>query len=229
MTPTPSKSPLCPVCGFTTMPGQKHVCPDLDAIAAAALSAPLPADFDVEVAKPYTAAPEAYEDESGKMVTPDVIGEVIGWRVWRVLHPREPAKIRLQSMGSGGKQHAAIWTPNKIMEAFCSQPHVPPTKTCSCGFYAARTREHLLSMHYHSGFTYDNPEDILVVGTVAMQGKIIPGTQGWRAQRVRPQTVLILPSRWRVLRPLQAAYPKVEFKLENWLSPPSMRKVGDDQ
>jgi len=196
-----------------------HKCPDLEALAKAAADAPLPKDYDIEIATPYTLAPEPYEDSAtGNTIVPDVIGEVTGWRVWRVLHPREPEKIRLQSLGSGGKVHSVIWTPGKIMEAFCSGQHTPPAEKCSCGFYAARTREHLLSMHYHSGFDYDDPTAVLAVGTVKMQGKIIPGTQGWRAQRVRPERVMILPSRWRVVKPLRAMYPKVEFVLENWLS-----------
>jgi hypothetical protein len=210
---------LCPVCGYLLAPG--HQCPDLDALAEAAAKAPLPKDYDIEVATPYTLAPEPYDDAtSGKTVVPDVIGEVIGWRVWRVLHPSDEKKIRLQSLGAGGAQHSAIWTPGKIMEAFCSQPHTPPQEKCSCGFYAAITREHLMSMHYHSGFDYDTRTDVLVVGEVAMQGKVIPGTLGWRAQRVRPLRVMVLPSRWRVMKPLQAMYPKVEFRLENWLTPP---------
>jgi hypothetical protein len=186
-----------------------------------------PAGFDIEIAKPYTIADEPYEDSlTGATITPDVIGEVVGWRVWRVLHPAEPSRIRLQSLGSGGKMHSVLWTPGKVMEAFCANPHTPPHEKCGCGFYAARTREHLLSMHYHSGFDYDSTLDVLVVGEVAMQGKIIPGTQGWRAQRVRPLRVSILPSRWKVMRPLQAMYPKVEFRLENWLS---QKKGGDDE
>lgn len=220
-------SSLCPICGFLLAPG--HKCPDLDALAKAALEAPIPKDYDIEIAKPYTLAPEAYEDgTTGETIVPDVIGEVTGWRVWRVLHPREPEKIKLQSLGSGGKQNAAVWSPGKIMEAFCAQPHTPPGTNCSCGFYAARTKEHLLSMHYHSGFDYDDPTAVLVVGTVAMQGRIVPGTQGWRAQRVRPLRVSILPSRWRVMKPLQAQYPKVEFVLENWLSP-KKAEGGDDK
>lgn len=212
------KSSLCPVCGFLLMPG--HKCPDLDALVKAAAESEALNDFDIEIAKPYTIAEGPYDDEaSGKTIVPDVIGEVVGWRVWRVLHPRSPGNIRLQSLGSGGKHHAAVWTPGKMMEAFCGQSHTPPAEKCSCGFYSARTVEHLLSMHYHSGFKYDDPNDALVIGTVAMQGKIIPGTQGWRAQRVRPLKVLVLPSRWRVLPLLKAAYPKVEFSLENWLTP----------
>lgn len=211
------KSSLCPVCGYLLMPG--HTCPDLNALAAAAASAPTPEGYDVEVAKPYTMAPEPYDDpDSGQTVTPDVIGEVIGWRAWRVLNPGVPNSIKLQSLGSGGAHHASVWTPGKIMQAFCTQPHVPPAAKCSCGFYAARTREHLMSMHYHSGFDYDDPADAIVIGTVAMQGKIIPGSHGWRAQRVRPLEVLVLPSRWKLVKPLRAAYPKVTIRMENWLA-----------
>lgn len=219
----PDKSSLCPICGFLLVPG--HKCPDLDALAEAAMKAAVPKDHEIEVAKPFNMAPAPYADAfTGATIVPDVIGEVIGWRTWKVLNPRDPSAIRLQSLGAGGPQHASVWSPGKVMEAFCGKGHAPPAEACSCGFYAASTREHLLSMHYHSGFDYDNPNDVLVVGTVAMQGKIIPGTQGWRAQRVRPQKVFVLPTRWKVMALLQKAYPKVEFKLENWLTPPDLRK-----
>lgn len=212
------KSSLCPICGFLLAPG--HKCPDLDALAKAAAEAPIPKDYDIEIAKPYTAAPGPYDDATlGATVTPDVIGEVIGWRVWQVANIKDDSQeVRLQSLGAGGPQNAAIWSPGKVMEAFCGKNHVPPAEKCSCGFYAARTREHLLSMHYHSGFNYEDPADCLVVGTVAMQGKIIPGTQGWRAQRVRPVEILVLPSRWKMVEPLQKQYPKAKVRLENWLS-----------
>lgn len=211
-----SQPTLCPVCGFLLAPG--HKCPDLSALQGQAEQPLLPPDPDIEVAKPYTIAPESYDDStSGKTVVPDVIGEVIGWRVWRVLRINQGKELRLQSLGAGGPTHAAVWTPGKIMEAFCSKNHTPPDENCSCGFYAASTREHLLSMHYHSGFNYEDTNDALVIGEVAMQGKIIPGTQGWRAQRVRPFRVFVLPSRWKVVKPLQAAYPKAEIILQNWL------------
>ena len=41
---------LCPVCGFLYAPG--HKCPDLDTIAAAAATSPIPKDYDIEIAKP---------------------------------------------------------------------------------------------------------------------------------------------------------------------------------
>lgn len=203
----------CKNCGKQTYSEMHVLCEDC--AVAAAQSQPRP--DNVEVAKPYTVAPEPYENDHGGTVVPDVLGEVVGWRAWRVLHPLEPAKIRLQSLGAGGGVHASIWSPGKVMEAFCASSHEVPNERCSCGFYAAGTLDHLLSMSYHLGFDYEDHRDTLVVGEVAMQGKIIPGTQGWRAQRARPLRVQVLPSRWKVLKPLAAMYPDAEFALGNFL------------
>lgn len=170
----------------------------------------------VEVAKPFTiSASGPIADTFGDVIVPDVIGEIEAWRVWRVLDPY--GSPQLQSLGAGGRKHASIWTPQKIMEAYCDREHVVPNERCSCGFYAAKTREHLLEMSYHRGFDFDDPTDVLVIGTVAMQGKIIPGTQGWRAQRARPVSVEVPFSRWRVVKPLAARYPGVQVKLANFL------------
>jgi hypothetical protein len=214
---------ICPVCGQGREPGKR--CEACAKVAAAAAQ-PAPPAENVEVAKPYVAAPEPYvEPITDEEVVPDVIGEVYGYRVWQVHHPHgeNPEAVRLQSLGAGGPKHATIWTPGKTMEAYCAKGHVPPAEKCSCGFYAARTIEHLLSMHYHSGFVYDDTADALVVGKVAMSGKIIPGTQGWRAQRVRPVVGLVLPSRWKALAMLKVQYPEVQWKLENWLTPAELR------
>lgn len=171
---------------------------------------------NIEVAKPFSAADEPFAGSDGTMIVPDVIGEVIGWRVWRVMHPYDAKLVRLQSLGAGGTTHAVPWTPGKTMQAFCARDHVIPAKSCSCGFYAARTQEHLLSMSYHRSRDFDDPNDVLVIGEVAMSGRIIPGTQGWRAQRVRPKTILVPYSRWKAAKTLKAAYPDVDVRLDNF-------------
>src|SRR3954471_18228042 len=118
-------------------------------------------DEEIEVARPFFAADEKYLTLDGDVRVPDVLGEVLGWRVWSVKHPFDPSKATLHSLGAGGRQHAVAWTPGKVMEAFCTRSHDVPDKNCGCGFYSAKDRDHLLSMSYHRGDDFDDPSEVL--------------------------------------------------------------------
>jgi len=187
---------------------------------------PPPEDgFEIEVAKPFVAmpTPEPFQDAQNKTIIPDYIGEIVAWRVWHVMFPFDAAKIRLQSLGAGGGQHAAVWSPGKRMAAFCQRHEVVPEATCSCGFYSAIDEQHLLSMSYHRGDDFDSIESVLVIGEVGLSGKIIPGTQGWRSQYARPLTVYVPFARWKVANNLKAAYPGVKVELRNFLYKPQAK------
>jgi len=178
-------------------------------------------DLEIEVAKPFVIGGEVELNPDGEVVIPDYIGELLGWRVWHVRNAYDPKRATLHSLGSGGPQHASEWKPGKLMEAYCARNHTGgvPEKACSCGFYSAKTEEHLLSMNYHRGLDFDDPENVLVIGEVLLQGKVIPGTQGWRAQRARPKTILVPYSRWKVANALKNRYPGVTVKLYNFHKP----------
>jgi hypothetical protein len=165
---------------------------------------------------------------------PDVVGTVEGWRAWRV-------KLEPPRFGTAPKLMSAAfnysWTPRVKARAECAKcknpdptanDHVPGTH-CSCGFYSARTLDHLRRMGYHgysqsSGYTS-------VVGQLANWGKVIPGSQGWRAEFAYPAVLFVPFEAWRLRKPLMRAY-GVPCKLLNLLDPekyPEEAKRLDDE
>lgn len=145
---------------------------------------------------------------------PDMIGSVEGWRAWNV--DREPPAFgttpRLESA-----TYSYWWTPRVKARAECpkSPTHVPGEQ-CTCGFYAAKTLEHLREMGYHA---YDEESKrVCVVGRLAMWGKVIEGTQGWRSEFAYPHTIYVPFEAWKLARPIQRAY-GVPVKLLNLLDP----------
>jgi hypothetical protein len=123
-----------------------------------------------------------------EVMVPDVAGEILGWRAWKVEWDVTSQSYELHSATRG-----YTWPKNSWAYAHCAaRGHAPPGEKCSCGMYAAKTREQLLDMSYH---VYDTND--VVVGEVAMAGKVIPGTQGWRAERRGIEAV-------RALHPLGA-------------------------
>lgn len=157
------------------------------------------------------------------------IGEVLGWRAWNVITTPEGA--RLQSLGTGGASAGAarhhVWEPGSVEVASCAKhfdhlspasaeaahyPHgVPfamqvPVESCSCGFYSALTREHLMELDSYHLYNPDVPTAPVVIGQVAMSGKVIPGSQGWRAQEMWPHKLFVPHQFWQLVKPLAAAY-----------------------
>jgi hypothetical protein len=119
------------------------------------------------------------------IVVPDVAGEILGWRAWKVVG--NGPYTRLQSVNAhemfGVPRELCIWPTNRWMLAACVRGHVDvPHEGCKCGLYAAETRSYLLQYGYAN---YEHVLDDLVIGVVGLVGKVIPGTQGWKAQRAR--------------------------------------------
>lgn len=163
---------------------------------------------------------------------PDMIGTVEGWRVWNV--SADP-----QHFGVGPKLYSVshgdyYWTPRKASYATCpggffdeesgrpmckqstkDNPIEVPGEQCSCGFYSAKTLPHLQQMSYHN---YDAERgSYAVLGQLANWGKVIEGTQGWRAQIAYPAVLYVPFEAARVLaKPLAESY-GVPVKLLNLL------------
>jgi hypothetical protein len=157
------------------------------------------------------------------MVVPDVIGEIVGWRAWRVIGPDRQPLLKSAVWDY-------IWRPGRWNVARCDlRNHDPKTQVpmegCSCGFYAGRTREHLLHMAYNQYGAHDT----VVIGEVAFVGKVIPGTQGWRAQKARPLRLYLPFERWRLAEGLEATY-GCEVRLSNtWTAEPLVPDVIPDE
>jgi len=144
---------------------------------------------------------------------PDLLGEVIAYRAWNVKGTRELPLL------ASATHAGTIWYPQRWTFAECSRattdkrmcptsandkagPGVPG-ESCSCGLYAGRDLDHLVDLgygHYHSDA---HPS---FIGAVGLAGKVIPGSQGWRAEKGRIVTlyVPIHLSEWVV--PLQRFY-----------------------
>ena len=145
---------------------------------------------------------------------PDFHETMTGWRAWGI-DPATPtgAAPVLRSVTYGDY----FWTPRVPMEAECpkGKDHVPG-EDCSCGLYSAKTRAHLQGMAYHR---YDAKASGLfhVIGEVALWGKVIEGTQGWRAQFGYPRELFLPFEAWALAKPLTEAY-GIPVRLNNILA-----------
>jgi len=153
---------------------------------------------------------------------PDIVGHVEGWRAWNV--DREPP-----AFGTTPKLYSATygyyWTPRVRARAECNRggdDHVPGEQ-CSCGFYAAKTLPHLRSMGY-SSYHEEGPQ-VTIVGQLAMWGKVIEGTQGWRSEYAYPVKLFVPFEAWRLAKPVAKAY-GVPVELLNLLDPEAMPGDG---
>jgi len=149
------------------------------------------------------------------------VKEVIGWRAWTITRD-ENRRPRLKSPVVSGH----VWQPGGWEVATCTRhpehgSHaddiklVSPVVGCGgspqahgCGFYAGRTHAHLITLGYGNYGLQDtpNPETTQVVGKVQMSGKIIPASNGWRAQKVRPRTIYVPYEYWQLAAELKEDY-----------------------
>ena len=156
----------------------------------------------------------------GEVQVPDYTEVMVGWRAWGV-DPEDPDCL-LHSV----TQKTQAWTPRAPMEAKCLRRgrgkgktgggHEVPDWDCSCGLYSAKSLPHLLSMGYHQ---YDAERRGMwhVVGSVNLWGKIVEGSQGWRAQNRLPEdAVRALTRPGGSIEGLHDQY-GVEVKLLNFL------------
>jgi hypothetical protein len=152
---------------------------------------------------------------------PDLAQAVEGWRAWAT--DLEPPPY-----GVTPKLHSAtwdyVWTPRVKARAHCGKGCEDsefglPGETCSCGFYSAKTLEHLRSMGY-SRYN-ENSGTITVVGQLACWGKVIEGSQGWRSEFAYPVKLYVPYEAHRLAKPLREGY-GVPVKMLNLLDPASM-------
>jgi len=103
---------------------------------------------------------------------------VVGWRYWQV------AGGRLRSVTQRGTE----WKPGQVLSARCmGAGHRAPDAGCDCGVYGARDLE---SLRQH-GLCLA-PEAV-AVGRVALWGRVLDDTAGWRGQFGRPVAVSVVP------------------------------------
>jgi hypothetical protein len=125
---------------------------------------------------------------------PDELGVVTGWRAWNVnRRPNEDGTLLLESVSFG-----YAWVPYEKARASCDRctstdprdRNCTPGEGCSCGFYCARSLDHLRTMGYHR-YHAESDGPVTIVGKVANWGKVIPGSQGWRAEYAYPERLYV--------------------------------------
>jgi hypothetical protein len=173
-----------------------------------------PADFDPLDPKRWTPDPN--------FKAPDVIGTVMGWRAWGV--PKE-----LPEFGVAPKLYSVshvryFWAPRQAALADCRTcGDDVPGEHCTCGFYSAKTYEHLTSMSYHL-YDADHSGMFHVVGQVANWGKVCEASQGWRSAKSYPTQLFVPFEAWHLAKPLSKAY-GVPVQLKNILQPTIRRAI----
>jgi hypothetical protein len=136
-----------------------------------------------------------------------------GWRAWGLPKSTEPGAVpRLYSVTYGDY----FWAPRRGMkaESSCGQDDCP-SAGCSCGFYSAKTFDHLQSMGYHR-YDADAGNYFHVVGKVACWGRVVECTTGWRSEWCYPVALFVPFEAWRFAKPLRDAY-GVPVQLKNIL------------
>jgi hypothetical protein len=150
------------------------------------------------------------------LTVPDLAEAVEGWRAWDVERalPKFGLPPKLTSV-----TYDYYWTPHRAGVAVCEkgcEKRQVPGESCTCGFYAAKTLDHLLGMGYP---VYD-PESsqVCVIGQLALWGKVIEGTQGWRASKAYPKKLWVPFEAPHLAAPLREAY-GVPVGLKNFIQP----------
>jgi len=142
-----------------------------------------------------------------EIVVPDVLGEIVGWRAWRVVgNPKFPLL--------GSVSHTStLWHPDRWTLATCGGADTChravgadrriPGESCTCGMYAAKSREQLVSLGYNREA---DPLHPVFIGEVGLVGKVIPGKQGWRAEKGRVVRLYVPFHRYEWVEALESLY-----------------------
>jgi hypothetical protein len=132
---------------------------------------------------------------------PDYAAPIRGWRVWA-----------LSAEGGGGRLRSAVyqevvWPPRRELVARCLRGgwrsgwvggHAAPAEDCGCGIYAFGAAE-ALTAYLESCAVGWGPAG-LVIGEVALWGRVVECERGWRAQLAYPAS-LYVPAGWPRWRP----------------------------
>jgi hypothetical protein len=108
--------------------------------------------------------------------SPDYVHTLTGWRGWEVQDGR------LIALGSD-----YTWVPKMAMKATCrSDQHRAPQYNCRCGFWSFKTLD-LMTEAVRSYI-----EDVDVIGTVEIWGRVIECENGFRAEYAYPKELWLL-------------------------------------
>jgi hypothetical protein len=130
---------------------------------------------------------------TGHPGVPDGIEPVVGWRYWGC-----------EASGTGEWWLSSInrfntWAVRRATVARCT--YAPfhggeiPHESCTCGVYAVRDLEVLKQVAdpFESAPESEKaPARTVVVGTVAVWGRIVPGEWGWRGRQAYPRELWVV-------------------------------------
>jgi hypothetical protein len=116
---------------------------------------------------------------------PDYVSPVVGWRLWEVQSRGDEPVLRSLV------RRDCRWPARRPLVAECPASRLPgprdrhpaPGEGCWCGVHAFKDQAEALRTMCDIGPELDGP---LVVGTVAMWGRVVDCEHGYRAERAYP-------------------------------------------
>jgi hypothetical protein len=145
---------------------------------------PKPASYQRQV-------PRRVPEESVKVVphpkAPDYIEPMLGWRSWRIHEGVLGSVAQSDHIWKTTPQRAYCLAGIPASWAEFLPSHEAPHMGCACGYYATKTylqlREQMPTYRY----------DFFVIGVVAMWGRVIDYTRGYRAEYAHPLLLIGMP------------------------------------
>jgi hypothetical protein len=147
--------------------------------------------------------------QPGDLRIPDVVGEITAYRAWFVDNSRILRGPRLVS-----RVMDTVWPPGEWLCGICPSEGelpgpMPHEGEHGCGVHGARSWRQLHQLGYNDRLgSLDRwfEDGTIVIGTVGLAGRIVPGTQGWRAERGRPTQLWVSYLAWKLAKPLSDTY-----------------------
>ena len=111
--------------------------------------------------------------------SPDYVHTITAWRGWDIDNGR------LAALGSD-----ATWWPKKAEQADCrNHNHPAPQMKCACGYWSFKKFEDMVkALEGYATFT----NNVKVVGTVEIWGRVIECTNGFRSEFAYPKELWLL-------------------------------------
>jgi hypothetical protein len=149
-----------------------------------------------------------------KVEVPDYTEALVGYRLWKLKYVTTAKALRdwrwLLLSPVAGENRRLQWKPGKAMRASCLarkdgnyRRHHAPGPECRCGIYACKTQ------NLTGFFTLFPMMDVMVVGEVALWGRVVVCERGFRAQYAYPTRLSMFAPPWSDAKPderLQGMY-----------------------